>query len=192
MAMIVILGLLVTVALFVPVGLFLQWALPVDIPYPYYELAFSLCSLAFLTIVLLLLGRRRRVARRGAGQTGRLLVVCLLVLLGLTQVFIFVPQIGRRIGPWADLRSLLLQKAQEVEDARVELGIPANRYLTAQERERIEAMVFAAPEEFTFPLINKKVTLRMMSTEPPYVGVDYGSGRRVIFDLDSMTVIYAD
>ena len=45
---------------------------------------------------------------------------------------------------------------------------------------------------FTTPLINKKVTLRMMGRQPPYVGIDYGGGRRVILDLESMEAIYAD
>lgn len=184
-----VLCILLTVVLFVPVGLYLQWALPVDAPC---ELVFSLYSVPILIVALVLLWTVRKRRDDTTRRAGAVAATCLLVFLALAQVFIWVPQISRRIGPWVELRGLLIQKSSEAEDARTQLGIPADRHLTREEMMRIKAMVFEPPEEFVFPLINKKVTLRMMGGQPPYVGIDYGGGRRVILDLESMEAIYAD
>ena len=183
-----VLCILLTVVLFVPVGLYLQWALPVDAPC---ELVFSLYSVPILIVALVLLWTVRK-TRDTTRRAGAVAATCLLVSLALAQVFIWIPQISRRIGPWVELRSLLIRKSSEAEDARTQLGIPADRDLTREEMMRIKAMVFEPPEEFVFPLINKKVTLKMMGRQPPYVGIDYGGGRRVILDLESMEAIYAD
>jgi len=177
------------VVLFVPVGLYLQWALPVDAPC---ELVFSLYSVPILIVALVLLWTVRKTRDDTTRRAGAVAATCLLVFLALAQVFIWVPQISRRIGPWVELRSLLIRKSSEAEDARTQLGIPADRNLTWEEMMRIKTMVFEPPEEFVFPLINKKVTLKMMGRQPPYVGIDYGGGRRVILDLESMEAIYAD
>ena len=182
-----VLCILLTVVLFVPVGLYLQWALPFDFPYD--ELVFSLFSVPILIVALVLLWTVRKTRDDTTRRAGAVAATCLLVFLALAQVFIWVPQISRRIGPWVELRSLLIQKSSEAEDARTQLGIPADRDLTREEMMRIKAMIFEPPEEFVFPLINKKVTLRMMGA---YVAIDYGGGRTVIFDLESMEVIYAD
>lgn len=184
-----VLCILLTVVLFVPVGLYLQWALPVDAPC---ELVFSLYSVPILIVALVLLWTVRKTRDDTTRRAGAVAATCLLVFLALAQVFIWVPQISRRIGPWVELRGLLIQKSSEAEDARTQLGIPADRHLTREEMMRIKAMVFEPPEEFVFPLINKKATLRMMGGQPPYVGIDYGGGRRVILDLESMEAIYAD
>ena len=184
-----VLCILLTVVLFVPVGLYLQWALPVDAPC---ELVFSLYSVPILIVALVLLWTVRKTRDDTTRRAGAVAATCLLVSLALAQVFIWVPQISRRIGPWVELRSLLIRKSSEAEDARTQLGILADRNLTWEEMMRIKTMVFEPPEEFVFPLINKKVTLRMMGHQPPYVGIDYGGGRRVILDLESMEAIYAD
>ena len=180
---------LLTVVLFVPVGLYLQWALPVDGPY---ELVLSLYSVPILIVALVLLWTVRKTRDDTTRRAGAVVATCLLVFFALAQVFILVPQISRRVGPWGELRSLLIRKSSEAEDARTQLDIPADRDLAQDEMRRIKAMVFEPPEEFVFPLINKKVTLRMMGRRPPYVGIDYGGGRRVILDLESMEAIYAD
>lgn len=184
-----VLCILLTVVLFVPVGLYLQWALPVDAPC---ELVFSLYSVPILIVALVLLWTVRKTRDDTTRRAGAVAATCLLVSLALAQVFIWVPQISRRIGPWVELRSLLIRKSSEAEDARTQLGILADRNLTWEEMMRIKTMVFEPPGEFVFPLINKKVTLRMMGRQPPYVGIDYGGGRRVILDLESMEAIYAD
>jgi hypothetical protein len=184
-----VLCILLTVVLFVPVGLYLQWALPGDGPY---KLVFSLYSVPTLIVALVLLWTVPKTRDDTTRRAGAVAATCLLVFFVLAQVFIWVPQISRRTGPWVELRSLLIQKSSEAEDARTQLGIPADRDLTQEEMMRVKAMVFEPPEEFVFPLINKKVTLRMMGKQSPYVGIDYGGGRRVILDLESMEAIYAD
>jgi len=184
-----VLYILLTVALFVPAGLYLQWALPEDGPY---ESVFSLSSVPILIVALVLLWTVRKARDGTTRRAGTVAATCLLVFFALAQVFVWVPQISRRIGPWVELRSLLIRKSSEVEDARTQSGIPADRDLTGEEMTRIEAMVFEPPEKFVFPLLNKKVTLRMMSIRPPYVGIDYGGGRRVVLDLESMKAMYAD
>ena len=103
------------------------------------------------------------------------------------------PSVTRRIGPWHELRARLVQKSHEIDEARAQLGIPEQGTLSQVEIAQIEAAVFGAPEEFVFPIIGKRVTLKLMLHYQPYVGVRYGNGSRgVIFDLDTMQAIYAD
>jgi hypothetical protein len=90
------------------------------------------------------------------------------------------------------LRIILVEKSQEVFEAKAILSIPANRQITRQEMDQIESIVFDPVPTYTFPIINQTVHVRMMSRVPPYVGVDFGDGRRVVFDLLTMVVIYAD
>jgi hypothetical protein len=113
------------------------------------------------------------------------LVIVLLVTTSL-------PPIGRRIGPWAGLRCLLVAKSREVAAARVALDIPPDRPLTAAEMGSIEALVLDPAPEYTFPIVRRTVRLRLMRTTPPYVGVDFGGGRRAVFDLATMVILYAD
>jgi hypothetical protein len=80
-----------------------------------------------------------------------------------------------------------------VTELRRALGIriPEHRQLTHEELQAIGSRLGTGPT-FTFPLVRRTVTLRWMVTYPPYVGVDYGAGRNVVFDLKSMRHIYAD
>ena len=188
-AIVLSLCLLLTVILSLPVGLFLQWALPLDGPY---ALCLSIFTVPILFLARILPRRERASARHDPKPLVQLLATCLLAFFCLLQVFILVPPISRRIGPWAELRSRLVLKSQAVQEARVQLGIPAGRSLTPKEMDQIEQMVFAVPEEFVFPLVNRRVVLTMMWPRPPYVGIDYGGGRRAVFNLNSMIAIYTD
>lgn len=174
---------------FVPLGLYLQWCLPIDGPF---ELLLSLASLPLLMIALVLLNKLPVIPPGFRKPSLAPLAVGLLVFFSLLQVSTLAPSITRRIGPWHELRSRLVLKSQEVRDARAQLGILENTSLTPEEWARIEETVFAIPEEFVFPILNKRVTLQMMSHVQPYIGLNYGGGRRVVFDLDTMWVIYAD
>jgi hypothetical protein len=132
---------------------------------------------------------RTTAARRGPARAAAsgLVVLAVVILLATS-----VPPIGRRVGPWAELRRLLVAKSREVAEARAALDIPRDRPLTADEMHRIEALVLNPAPEYTFPIIRRTVRLSLMRTSPPYVGVDFGGGRRAVFDLKTMGVIYAD
>lgn len=121
-----------------------------------------------------------------AGASG-LVALAVVVLLATS-----VPPIGRRVGPWAELRRLLVATSREVAEARAALDIPQDRQLTTDEMRQIEALVLNPAPEYTFPIIRRTVRLRLMRTSPPYVGVDFGGGRRAVFDLQTMVMIYAD
>ena len=114
----------------------------------------------------------------------------LIVLSAALQVLLFVPEVSRTIGPWARLRDLLRQEERRVIEATQARGIPSRSPLDLATFESIRRDL--ARPSFTFPLVRRTVHVRMMTTEPPYVGVDYGGGRNCIFDLHTMRVIYAD
>lgn len=117
---------------------------------------------------------------------------CLYTLFPLVLITTCMPTISRRVGPWVELRSLLVAKSQEVAEARAALGIPEDRYLTSGEMHEIETLVLEPTSEYTFPIIHRTVRVMMLRAAPPYVGVDFGGGRRVMFDLRTMAIIYAD
>lgn len=108
------------------------------------------------------------------------------------QLFTYVPQIGRRIGPWSDLRTLLSNQASEVVRACEDLGISTGQPLSRADVETLDALVFNPRPKFTFPLVDKTVELRLMSGVYPYAGVDYGNGRNCVFDLKSMRATECD
>jgi hypothetical protein len=174
---------------FVPVGLYLQWRFPIDGPF---ELLASCATFPLLLVALVLLGKVAVIRPRSRKLTSLPLAVGLLVFFGLIQATILLPPISRRIGPWHQLRARLVTKSQEIGDARARLGGAEDTHLTPEQWTQIEKTVFATPEEFVFPVLNKRVTLKMMGHQPPYVGIDYGDGRRAVFDLSTMWAVYAD
>ncbi len=79
----------------------------------------------------------------GSGSKGQarcfyIATVALVVMLVEVAVFTFIPPVSRRIGPWAELGSLLIEKSEDVARTRRALGIPADRYLTLNEVKYIE------------------------------------------------------
>jgi hypothetical protein len=172
----------------VPVGVTLQWFAPNDLParvcvYP---------SISTMLLASAWLLRRQGSAATKRGWLLRTGASGLLALLLVVLVTTSIPPIGRRIGPWAELRSLLVAKSREVSEARVTLDIPRDRPLTAVEMDQIEALVLDPAPAYTFPIIGRTVHLGLMCTAPPYVGVDFGGGRRAMFDLPTMVILYAD
>jgi len=186
---VVMLVALLAVVVFVPLGLYLQWRLPIDGPF---ELLLSCASFPLLIVALVLLGKVAVIRPRPRKPTFLPLAVGLLVFFALLQATIFFPAISRRIGPWHELRARLLFKSEAIRDAQAQLGIPENAALTQEQWTQIKESVFATPEVFVFPILNKRVALKLMSSRPPYVGIDYGGGRRAVFDLVTMRVVYAD
>ena len=183
------LALLVFLVTLIPAGVYLQWFAPRD-----FVLA-RMCVYPLAGIVLVATAWTLLLRSRTEGERGwpkRVGAAGLFALSFVVLVTTFVPAIGRCVGPWAELRSLLVAKSREVADAREALGIPPGRQLTADEMAQIEALVFDSVPEYTFPIIQRTVRLRLMATTPPYVGVDFGGGRRVLFDLRTMVILYAD
>ncbi len=178
------LGLLLASASFVPLGLYLQWAVPGDGPYEYGVTAVSL--------ILPLLALCVRHHSSLASWMKRLVITVALSVFCLVQVWLYVPQLSRRIGPWEDLRGLLLAKADEVQSFREERGIAPDRVLSREEVALVQSSVFAPAPTFTFPFPRRQVRVRLMKAEPPYVGVDYGNGRNCVFDLNTMWATYCD
>jgi hypothetical protein len=185
---VLVLALLFTLIVFIPVGVYLQWSVPRD-AFPLVCM-YPLIGVSIL-VVALIVWRKSRTAPRMQWPM-RVGAVCLLVFCAFWLIATSIPPIGRRIGPWSELRRMLVEKSQEVVEARATLSVPANRQLTREEVGQIERMVFDPAPAYTFPIINQTVHVRMMSTVPPYVGVDFGSGRRAVFDLATMVVIYVD
>ena len=157
------------------------------------ELFVSLLSVPLLLVALALLSRPVVVPSWPRKSRRTSLAIGILVFFALIQATIFFPSITRRIGPWHELRARLVQKSQEIDEARARFGIAESVKLTPEQIAQIEAAVFPTPEEFVFPVINRRVILKLMTYRRPYVGVRYGTGSRgVIFDLDTMLAIYAD
>ena len=173
---------------FVPVGLFLQWWLPQDGPGELIVLLLITPFLA-LSVVLLKLSRKGGMWRQLVLQ---FLGSAFLVFFVWVSVFTFFPALSRRVGPWHTIRTMLVSAAQEIEAQRDELGVPPHRPLTTAEFEALKTQAHFVRSEYTFPLINRTVRLRWISTEYPYVGLNYGGGRNCLFDLESMRCQYAD
>jgi hypothetical protein len=112
-------------------------------------------------------------------------------LLGV-ELVIFVPEVSRRIGSWAELRTILLEGQARVVAARQQLSIPEERPLTGAELSHVRAVLPSTLATFRFPIVGKTAAVRVMRTHPPYVGLDYGNGRNVVFDLHSMRMVYVD
>ena len=171
--------LLLGVSLFLPLFLYLQWWLPGDGPYEVLPLAIAFCAGGLASWRL-----------RDAGPTIELLARTTLVLAGLVGLQVLFPQVSRRVGPWVSLRRVLIQRSSEVANTAAALGIPPGkpipRNLVGVNEERV------AVPRFYFPLVGREVRVRLMTTVPPYVGVDYGGGRNCVFDLGSMECTYAD
>jgi hypothetical protein len=184
----VALALLFVLGAAVPADAYLQWCVPGGFPA-------SVCVYPSICVSLLagawILRRQGRAAAESrwpmrAGAAG-LCALATVVLIATS-----VPPIGRRIGPWAELRGMLVAKSREVAETRAALGIPPGRPLTAGEMGQIEALALDPAPEYTFPIIGRTVRLRLMCATPPYVGVDLSGGRRAVFDLSTMVMIYAD
>jgi hypothetical protein len=180
------LGFLVTL---IPFGVYLQWFAPRDFV-PARVCIYPAAGIVPLAAAWTLLLKGRTEGERGWPK--RVAAAGLFALSIVVLVTTSVPAIGRRVGPWADLRSLLVAKSREVTDARKALGIPHDRQLTADEMGQMEALLFDPVPEYTFPIIQRTVHLRLMAATPPYVGLDFGGGRRVLFDLRTMVILYAD
>jgi hypothetical protein len=183
-----VLALLFVLVAAVPVGAYIQWCVPGDLPA-------RACVYPPICIVLLAAAWILRRKGRASEERGWPLSAGAASLFALTiavLVATYVPPISRRVGPWAELRNLLVAKSREVAEARVALGVPPDRQLTAGEMHQIEALVLNPVPEYTFPIIRRTVRLRLMCAMPPYVGVDFGGGRRAVFDLSTMVMIYAD
>lgn len=188
-ALLLALSVPLTAVAYLPLGVYLQWAVPGDWP-PGLVCVFPALSGAVLVLALAL--RRKSRTAPGKGWSSGIAAACLFTLAALLLVTTSLPPIGRRIGPWAELRALLVLKAEQAAQARAALGIPEGRHLDRGEMDAIERMVLEPPVQYTFPIIGRTVQLRVMRTGPPYVGVDFGGGRRAVFDLATMVVIYAD
>jgi len=185
---VLILALLLVLLAFVPIGVYLQWSVPRDFaPLACIYPAIS----ASMFVAALILWHESRTARRTQWPM-RVGAICLLVFCMLFLIAASVPPISRRIGPWSELRGILVAKSGEVVEAKAALSIPADRQLTRGEMDAIEDIAFEPVPTYTFPIINRTVHVRMMSEKPPYVGVDFGGGRRAVFNLATMMVIYAD
>jgi len=177
-------GLAVGAAVFAPVGLYLQWAVPGDGPYEYVYSLFSLPLLVLATVLLRL--RRTRTWVRG------FVITALLSLFVLVQVWLYVPQLSRRVWQWRGLHTLLVRKSLEVEDALSKQGIPTDRPISRAQVAHLEQELFMPKPTYDFFLPRRRVTVRILKTVPPYVGVDYGGGRNCRFDLDSMVATHCD
>lgn len=177
---------------FIPLGIFLQWYLPSDGAAACVVPPISMLLLCVAIALHALVTRFAPHSRYRSLRVARFVTTFFLVLFAGIAITVFLPPLSRRVGPWVELRSLLIQKANEVDQMRANLGIPADRYLTTQEIKNIEATLMTPYPEYTFPLIGKTVKIRIMKAIPPHVGVDYGEGRNAVFDLDTMLCIYAD
>jgi len=171
-------------ALFAPVALYLQWAVPGDGPYEYLVTALSL-PLVVLSVALVSLRKIPCTAKR-------LAMTIFLSLFILLQGWVYVPQVSRRVGQWKGLRTMLVDKSSEIENVLRQLGVPEGRPLSRDDLALLEQRLFTPQPRFDFYLPSRTVTLRLLAAVPPYVGVDYGEGRNCIFDLESMVATYCD
>jgi len=177
-------GLGAGVLLLAPLALYLQWALPGDGPYEYLVTLLSLPLLVLAAALLLL----RRLPP-GVRQLG---VSAFLAFFVLLQLWIYVPQLSRRVGQWHELRRMLIRQSVHVEKALRQQNIRSDRPISRTEIALLERQLFTPQPTFRFEFPPREVTVRILLAVPPYVGVDYGGGRNCVFDLESMVATYCD
>lgn len=177
-------GGLVGLGAFIPLGLYLQWAIPGDGPYEY--------GVTLLSLLLPLLAIGMRFIPLSSSSVRLAVISAAFSAFFLVQVWLYFPQLSRRVGPWKDLRELLLAKSQQVQLFLDEQGIARDRLLTRQEVASAQSALFDPAPTFYFPLPHRRVEVRIILAEPPYVGVSYGNGRNCVFDLSSMYATYCD
>ena len=154
---VLVLALLLTLVVFVPIGVHLQWFVPRD--FPLCVCIYPSISASILVIALIVWHRSRTAPRMQWPM--RVGAVCLFVLCALLLVVTSIPPISRRVGPWKELRGILVEKSQEVVEVKAALSIPASRQLTRQEMDQIESIAFDPVPTYTFPIINQTVHVRM-------------------------------
>ncbi len=92
---------------------------------------------------------------------------------------------SRHFGEWADLKALIRQYSDRVV-AEIEKGGDPRQVAALQLK-----LLSPAPA-FKFKALKEPVYLKIMQTEPPYVGVDFGDGANAVFDPKTMICIYSD
>ena len=75
----------------------------------------------------------------------------------------------------------------------VERELPdSSMQVTPEQLDLIEARILIPSPTIFLNGLSKPVKIRIMSTNPPYVGADFGEGRNAIFDLTTMICTYSD
>ncbi|MCY1044538.1 hypothetical protein OV208_24675 [Corallococcus sp. bb12-1] len=98
-------------------------------------------------------------------------------------------QVGRRnFGEWSQLKALIQQgEAKVLEQVQREGGV-----LSHEEVVVARDWFKANPVYFQFKDMPRPVQVRVMSSLPPYVGVDFGDGDNATFDPDTMLCTFSD
>lgn len=121
--------------------------------------------------------------RMSKGGIGKLLRALLL----LSALPLPVASVGiahRHLGEWADLKALLRTYADRIEKEVEKRG--------SDHLAEIGHEVLTPQPHFKFAAFRDPVRLRVLSTEYPYVGVDFGEGAHAVFDPMTMICTYSD
>jgi hypothetical protein len=128
-------------------------------------------------------GEQNRVVRAG-GKT-----VAVLLALSVLSLSPVLAHVGRRhFGEWRQLKSMIRQgEAKVLELVQREGGM-----LSREEVQLARAWFLEHPVYFKFEDLPQPVQVRVMSSLPPYVGVDFGGGNNALFDPDTMICTFSD
>jgi len=117
-------------------------------------------------------------------------VVASLAALSVLSLAPVVIRVGRRhFGEWAGLQRLL--RENEIHALSL-IGRKGGGQFSASEFEMARSWFEEHPVYFKFRAMRDPVKVRMMSTQAPFVGVDFGDGQNAVFDLRTMICTYAD
>lgn len=98
-------------------------------------------------------------------------------------------EVGKRqFGEWSELKRILRQS----EARALQLAGREGGRLTEPEYEKARSWFQENPVSFKFQGMPHPVSVRMMSSLAPYVGVDFGDGKNAVFDPGTMICTYAD
>lgn len=106
-------------------------------------------------------------------------------------VVAFRPDLVRTLGPWCDLSRVLVAESAHVRTLLAAEGRDG-QFLPFDRAQLLNHGSLGGGTSYAFPLIRKRVLVRITYGLPPYVGVDYGGGRVCTFSLDSMKTIACD
>lgn len=166
------------------------WGFPGDPPVADLLAAYGLLLVLALSSVKLLVSRTRgRISPRWTRSITllhRVSASTLALALGLFLVGL-VGLVGRHVGSWRPVRQALLE-----ELARIERGHRRPGALSMDEYSEISRRLQSQDRRFAVSGCGESARIRILQTEHPFIGLNFGDGRNVVFEPRTMIVLYSD
>ncbi|MDH4183689.1 MAG: hypothetical protein OEV92_05675 [Nitrospinota bacterium] len=168
----------------------IYWYFPGDPPYADLCLICGILAVAAFLAALYLFGVAGKYkGERTSGKVGYTpaLVIAVVMLAPTLLSLSFIA--SRHTGGMRHLKSELNKYSRIIAaDSSID---PSGRLKNGQWKE-LESRYLSAAPQIHLEGLEHPVRIRMMSSDPPYVGADFGQGRNAQFNLATMLCVYSD